>query len=197
MTDNRDSKDDWRVTLRLPKRDYFFVQKLVDDGEYVNAAEVIRDAVKHFRADLELSASNQGKGVKALWIFKDEIGQKGFGDWFAAHTSFMFPIHRHAGEVHMFKDALIFYGKDTKTERTDVVAVPFSNIKSVFFGFDENYRRRETRGGFEHEAPLRIEYAEGNLVKTIYVFVDFNRINRLTKNQEWFETLQKRQQVYD
>ncbi len=52
MTDNRASKDDWRVTLRLPKRDYFFVQKLVDDGEYVNAAEVIRDAVKHFRADL-------------------------------------------------------------------------------------------------------------------------------------------------
>jgi Arc/MetJ-type ribon-helix-helix transcriptional regulator len=193
VADNRASKDDWRVTLKLPKRDYFFVQKLVDDGECVNAAEVIRDAVKHFRADLELSAPNHGKDVKALWIFKDEIGQKGFGDWFAAHTSFMLPIHRHAGEVHMFKDALVFYGKDTKTDRADVVSVPFVDIKSVFVGFDDNYRRRETRGGFEHEAPIRIDYAEGNTVKTIYVFVDFNRITRSTKNEEWFEALQKQQ----
>ena len=184
-------KEDWRVTLRLPKRDYYFIQKLVDDGEYVNAADVIRDAVKHFRAELELHAPIRSEGVQALWIFKEGIEQKDFGDWFAAHTSFMLPIHSHEGKVHLFDDALVFYGTHTKTNETEVVAIPFQDIKSVYVGFDEAYRRRETRGGFDHEAPLRIEYKEGNMVKAIYVFMEFNRITRSNRNQEWFKTLQK------
>jgi Arc/MetJ-type ribon-helix-helix transcriptional regulator len=195
MEKNGDSKEDWRITLRLPKRDYYFIQKLVEDGEYVNAADVIRDAVKHFKAELELRAPIPNKGVKALWISKEEFEQKDFGDWFAAHTSFMLPIHRYAGEVHIFEDALVFHGKNTKTDQTEVVAIPFHKIKSVYVGFDDTYRRRETRGGFEHEAPLRIEYNDSNTIKTLYVFVDFNRITRSNKNHEWFKTLQKLQQV--
>ncbi len=89
MEKKANSKEDWRVTLRLPKRDYYFIQKLVEDGEYVNSADVIRDAVKHFRANLELNCPVLSKGVQSLWIFKEEIGQKDFTDWFAAHTSFM------------------------------------------------------------------------------------------------------------
>ena len=108
------SKEDWRITLRLPKRDYYFIQGLVEEGEYANAADVIRDAVKHFRANLELRAPTRSKGVQALWIFKEEIGQKDFGDWFAAHTSFMLPIHSYKGEVHLFDDALVFYGPHKK-----------------------------------------------------------------------------------
>jgi Arc/MetJ-type ribon-helix-helix transcriptional regulator len=189
------SKEDWRITLRLPKRDYYFIQKLVDDGEYVNAADVIRDAVKHFRAELELHAPIRSKGVQALWIFKEGIEQKDFADWFAAHTSFMLPIHSYKGEVHLFDDALVFYGTHTKTNETEVVAVPFQDIRSVYVGFDGAYRRRETRGGFDHEAPLRIEYKDGNMVKAVYVFMEFNRITRSNKNQEWFETLQKIKRV--
>ena len=85
----------------------------------------------------------------------------------------------------------------TKKGETKIVAIPFQNIRRVYVGFNEAYRRRETRGGFDHEAPLRIEYAEGNSVKTIYVFVDFDRLNRSTKNQEWLDILQKRQHVDD
>lgn len=195
MNEKSKSKDDWRITLRLPKRDYFFVQKLVEDGEYVNSADVIRDAIKHFRAELELRAPIQTKGVQALWIFKEEIGQKDFGDWFAAHTSFMLPIHRYSGELHLFEDALVFHGKHTKTNETEIAAIPFRNIKSVYLGFDDAYRRRETRGGFDHEAPLRIDYKDGNSVKTVYAFIDFSRISRANKNQEWFEALKKMQAV--
>ena len=184
-------KEDWRITVRLPRRDYHFVQKLVDDGEYANPADVVRDAVKHFRADLEKRFSIQNKSVQALWIFKQEIDTKDFKDWFAAHTSFMLPIHRYKGEIRLFDDALVFYGKNTKTDKTEIVAVPFRSISSIYVGFDEAYKRRETRGGFDHEAPLRIEFRDGNLVQTVYVFVDFDRITRSNKNREWFEALSR------
>jgi Arc/MetJ-type ribon-helix-helix transcriptional regulator len=184
-------KEDCRITLRLPKRDYYFIQRLVEEGEYTNSADVVRDAVKHFRADLEQRVPLQTKTVGALWIFEDEIGQKDFGDWFAAHTSFMLPIHRYNGEIRLFDDALVFYGKHAKTGKTEVVAVPFQSVVGVFVGFDEAYRRRETRGGFNHEAPLRIDYKDGNSVRTVYVFVDFDRVTRSNKNQEWFEFLQR------
>jgi len=189
------SKEDYRVTLRLPRRDYYFIQKLVEEGEYVNAADMIRDAVKHFRTELELNTPIRSKGVKALWIFKEDINQKDFGDWFAAHTSFMLPIHSYRGEVHMFDDALVFYGTHTKTSESEVAAVPFQAIRSVYVGFDEAYKRRETRSGSNHEAPLRIEYKNGSAFKTIYVFMEFNRINRSNKNQEWFEALQRIQRA--
>jgi Arc/MetJ-type ribon-helix-helix transcriptional regulator len=188
-------KEDWRITLRLPKRDYYFIQKLVDDGEYTNPADVVRDAVKHFRANLEQRFPVQNKSVEALWIFKQELETKDFKDWFAAHTSFMLPIHRYKGEIRLFNDALVFYGKNTKTGKTEIVAVPFPSISSVYVGFDESYKRRETRGGFDHEAPLRIEFKQGNGVQTVYLFVEFDRITRSNKNREWFEALSRIEQV--
>ena len=181
--------------MRLPRRDYYFIQKLVEEGEYVNAADVIRDAVKRFRAELELNAPIRSKGVQALWIFKEEIDQKDFGDWFAAHTSFMLPIHSYRGEVHLFDDALVFYGAHAKTSKTEVSDVPFKDIKNMHMGFDEAYKRRETRGGFNNEAPLRIEYKKDGAVKTIYIFMEFNRITRSNKNQEWLVTLQRIQRA--
>jgi Arc/MetJ-type ribon-helix-helix transcriptional regulator len=184
-------KEDWRITLRLPKRDYCFIQKLVDDGEYTNPADVVRDAVKRFRADMEMRVPIQNKGVPALWIFSEEIGQKDFLDWFSAHTSFMLPIHHYRGELRVFDDALVFYGKNTKTDKTEISAVSFQNIKSVYLGFDGTYKRRETLGGFDHEAPLRIEYKDNNSTKTVYAFIEFDRITRSNKNQEWFEALKR------
>ena len=195
MEKTGDSKEDWRITLRLPKQDYYLIQKLVEDGEYVNSADVVRDAVKHFRAGMELGAPVQSKGVQSLWIFKEEIGQKDFADWFAAHTSFMLPIHRYKGELHLFDDALVFHGKNAKTGEANIVSIPFQNITEVYLGFDKAYKRRETRGGFDHEAPLRIDYRDGNSVKTVYAFIDFSRISRANKNQEWFSTLQKMRSV--
>jgi Arc/MetJ-type ribon-helix-helix transcriptional regulator len=194
--DKKDAqKEDWRITLRLPKRDYLFIQKLVDDGEYANPADVVRDAIKHFRADFEQHFSIQNKVVHALWVFKHEIEQKDFGDWFLAHTSFMLPIHRYKGEVRLFDDALVFHGKHAKTGKTEIVAVPFQSITSVYVGFDEWYKRRESRSGFDHEAPLRIEFKDGNLVQTVYVFMEFDRISRSNKNKEWFEALSRIKQL--
>ena len=47
---------EYRATIRFPKKDYEFMQKLIETGEYTNITEIVRDAVKRFRlewADVE------------------------------------------------------------------------------------------------------------------------------------------------
>ncbi len=97
----------------------------------------------------------------------------------------------------MFDDALVFHGKNGKTGEVNIVSVPFQRITDVYLGFDDAYRRRETRGGFENEAPLRIDFRDGNSVKTLYCFIEFSRISRATKNQDWLSSLQKMRSTND
>jgi hypothetical protein len=40
---------EYRATIRFPRKDYEFMQKLISDGEYTNITEIVRDAVKRFR----------------------------------------------------------------------------------------------------------------------------------------------------
>ncbi len=42
---------EYRATIRFPKKDYEFMQKLIEDGEYTNITEIVRDAVKRFRLE--------------------------------------------------------------------------------------------------------------------------------------------------
>ena len=49
---------EYRATIRFPRKDYEFMQKLIEEGEYTNITEIVRDAVKKFRlewVDMELS----------------------------------------------------------------------------------------------------------------------------------------------
>jgi len=40
---------EYRATIRFPRKDYEFMQKLIENGEYTNITEIVRDAVKRFR----------------------------------------------------------------------------------------------------------------------------------------------------
>ncbi len=42
---------EYRATIRFPRKDYEFMHKLIEDGEYTNITEIVRDAVKRFRLD--------------------------------------------------------------------------------------------------------------------------------------------------
>ncbi len=42
---------EYRATIRFPKKDYEFMQKLIEEGEYTNITEIVRDAVKRFRLE--------------------------------------------------------------------------------------------------------------------------------------------------
>ncbi len=46
-----DAGIEYRATIRFPQRDYEFMQRLIQDGEYTNITEIVRDAVKRFRHD--------------------------------------------------------------------------------------------------------------------------------------------------
>jgi Arc/MetJ-type ribon-helix-helix transcriptional regulator len=40
-----------RATIRFPRKDYEFMQKLIEEGEYTNITEIVRDAVKRLRLE--------------------------------------------------------------------------------------------------------------------------------------------------
>ncbi|MGQ9583699.1 MAG: ribbon-helix-helix domain-containing protein [Thermoplasmatota archaeon] len=42
---------EYRATIRFPRKDYEFMQKLIEAGEYTNITEIVRDAVKRFRLE--------------------------------------------------------------------------------------------------------------------------------------------------
>jgi Arc/MetJ-type ribon-helix-helix transcriptional regulator len=42
---------EYRATIRFPRKDYEFMQELIENGEYTNITEIVRDAVKKFRLE--------------------------------------------------------------------------------------------------------------------------------------------------
>lgn len=42
---------EYRATIRFPRKDYEFMQNLIEEGEYTNITEIVRDAVKRFRLE--------------------------------------------------------------------------------------------------------------------------------------------------
>jgi Arc/MetJ-type ribon-helix-helix transcriptional regulator len=42
---------EYRATIRFPRKDYEFMQQLIEHGEYANITDIVRDAVKRFRLE--------------------------------------------------------------------------------------------------------------------------------------------------
>ncbi len=58
---------EYRATIRFPKKDYEFMQKLIDDGEYTNVTEIVRDAVKRFRLEWrDMEAAQQYVPMRSM-----------------------------------------------------------------------------------------------------------------------------------
>ncbi|MEM2870796.1 MAG: ribbon-helix-helix domain-containing protein [Thermoplasmata archaeon] len=51
---------EYRATIRFPRKDYEFMQMLIDKGEYTNITEIVRDAVKRFRLEWSDAEAMQG-----------------------------------------------------------------------------------------------------------------------------------------
>ena len=59
---------EYRATIRFPQRDYEFMQKLIDDGEYTNITEIVREAVKRFRLDWRDGEAMRNYGPNMPWM---------------------------------------------------------------------------------------------------------------------------------
>ena len=181
---------EFRVTVRFPKQDYLFLERLVEDGEYTNIADAIRDAVKRMRIEWETRHGlNTMLREKALLAYKEDIENKSLADWFSAHTSFMLPLHRYRGEIILHKDSIFFSGEDKTTKKKHVLAFPLNSISDIHYGFDETYQRNDDRGLGLFSKPLRITFEENNQQKTVYLWIGFNRITRTSNNRKWFEII--------
>ncbi|MEM3402667.1 MAG: ribbon-helix-helix domain-containing protein [Candidatus Hadarchaeales archaeon] len=44
---------EYRATIRFPRKDYEFMQKMIEEGEYTNMTEIVREAVKRLRKEVE------------------------------------------------------------------------------------------------------------------------------------------------
>ncbi|MFN4132880.1 MAG: type II toxin-antitoxin system ParD family antitoxin [Candidatus Hadarchaeales archaeon] len=44
---------EYRATIRFPRKDYEFMQKMIEEGEYTNMTEIVREAVKRLRKEME------------------------------------------------------------------------------------------------------------------------------------------------
>lgn len=63
-----DSGIEYRATIRFPRKDYEFLKKLIENGEYTNITEIVRDAVKKFRLEWEEMESNRKFMPMAPWM---------------------------------------------------------------------------------------------------------------------------------
>ncbi len=181
---------EFRITVRFPRQDYLFLERLVEEGEYTNIADAVRDAVKRMRIDWEARHGNySGWREKALLAYKEDIEKIGIGDWMAAHTSFMLPLHKYTGEIILHEDSIFFRGEDKDTKEKHVLAFPLESIKEVHYGFDDTYRRHDDRGLGLFSKPLRITFREGMSEKTIYLWIGFSRVARTSSNRRWYEYL--------
>lgn len=58
---------EYRATIRFPRKDYEFMQKLIDEGEYTNVTEIVRDAVKRFRLEWkDMEAAQQYMPMRSM-----------------------------------------------------------------------------------------------------------------------------------
>jgi hypothetical protein len=123
--------------------------------------------------------------------YEEDIKERRFGDRLKAHISFLKPLHRYQGDITLLEDKIIFKGKDTKTKGHHSLEIDKSELKDVYLGFDDVFKRIEDRSiGFAFK-PLRLKFVKNNREFTTYFIIHFKRTMRTTKNEEWYEEIEK------
>ncbi len=127
------------------------------------------------------------KFENTLIAYEEDIKNANICEWITAHTTGFNPLHRYIGALEVKEGKLVFKGKDRISGREFSLNIPFENIKEIYLGFDEVFRRRDERAPWNK--PLRIKYMEEGKVKTIYVFASFKRFLRVTENRRVYKLL--------
>ena len=134
---------------------------------------------------------NKIQRAKALLAYQEDIKRKSLVDWFLAHVSFLKPLHRYEGEIKLTNEKLIFQGKDKKNNSSHKLEISKEEIKEIYLGFDEVFKRSEDRSLGLTFKPLRITFEKNGKLKIAYFIINFKRITRTTDNKKWFELLER------
>ncbi|KAH6563799.1 hypothetical protein BASA50_004512 [Batrachochytrium salamandrivorans] len=118
----------------------------------------------------DMDGSNEAESVQCpvFWTTDYDMKKRTWGDWMAAHTSFMYPLHHYIGTATLQGDRLTLSGHhksernmrkgtatnaslvggvaEEKTTSPVTVVVHRLRAKSVTQGFDSIFRRIDDRG---------------------------------------------------
>ncbi|KAH6581081.1 hypothetical protein BASA60_002597 [Batrachochytrium salamandrivorans] len=118
----------------------------------------------------DMDGSNEAESVQCpvFWTTDYDMKKRTWGDWMAAHTSFMYPLHHYIGTATLQGDRLTLSGHhksernmhkgtatnaslvggvaEEKTTSSVTVVVHRLRAKSVTQGFDSIFRRIDDRG---------------------------------------------------
>lgn len=125
----------------------------------------------------------------SLLAYEEDIKNRSFLEWLAAHTSFLRPLHRYHGILKVDEEAIVFDGKNKNGYIDFNVTILTESITDLFFGYDEVFRRREDRSlGLTGFRPLRIRFENKRGEQTIYVFANYHWM-RTSKNRMLYDQL--------
>ncbi len=131
------------------------------------------------------------KETSTLIAFEEDIRNRGFIDWLAAHTGFAKPLHRYEGELSLMNDRLVFYGNDKKKKQRYHLQIKKKDVTDIFHGFDNVFKRREDRALGLSFKPLRINFVKNGSSTAIYLIIEFRRALRTSSNGQCFFELKQ------
>jgi hypothetical protein len=129
------------------------------------------------------------KRSDALIAFEEDIKKRGLWDWIIAHTSFAKPLHRYDGELTLYIDRLYFEGVDKKKNKKYSIEIRKNQVESIFYGFDDIFKRGEDRALGLSFQPLRLKIRKKGSIIAMYLIIGYRRALRTTNNKEWFQEL--------
>ena len=125
----------------------------------------------------------------ALWTFEEDILNRSWQDWLAAHLSFGKPLHRYEGMLTLYTNTLVLNGQDKKTKEEFSLQIYKGEIEQFYLGFDGTFNASETRSLGLTWLPLRLMFTKNEQVKKLYLIINYSFGK--TDNKEYFEFLKQ------
>lgn len=123
------------------------------------------------------------KSRSVRWCYDNELAARDQRNDLVMLTTGMFPYLLHKGKLILDEnDITLIDNRDEAIEK-----INFSQIETVYLGYDELYPRRLSKNFGTFWSPLRLTMKDHS---QIYLII-FDRLGLLVKNRYWFETLKE------
>lgn len=127
--------------------------------------------------------------ASALWTFEEDIINRSWQDWIAAHLSFGKPLHRFEGTLSLYTNTLELIGQDKNTKDGFSLEIYKQEIEQLYLGFDEAFDVSETRTLGLTWLPLRLMFTKDQQTRKLYLIINYSFGK--TDNKEYFEFLKQ------
>jgi hypothetical protein len=117
-------------------------------------------------------------------IFKNDFKHRTWLDWIQSQIMLAPPPFRFKGAVTFDANGITFVGYDIFHDEEVQFNIPKNEMKQLYYGYDDTFRRLQSKGMDNTWAPIRFKFAHEN---DLYLISEFNGI--YSANEELFEEL--------